>query len=140
MGSYRNISTTTTNLQIHDDGTSSIEELGRFGKTRGNLLAQKIQSTMGSRRRFQHSFLPYHHHHTPEVQPYKLYFKHIFAIVHPLCPPELQNYTQPVITLQMKEELAACPTHLEVYHAVFAMGNYKSSGPDGMSLSFYKHY
>lgn len=40
----------------------------------------------------------------------------------------------------MNAALTALPTGGEIQRAIFYMGRYKSPGPDGMTVTFYKHY
>lgn len=68
------------------------------------------------------------------------YFSNLFAIDLPLCPQDLQNLIQPHITNTQNQQLLAIPDLKEIKQALFSMGNYKSPGPDGFIVTFYKHY
>lgn len=71
---------------------------------------------------------------------FEAYFQRIFASVHPVCPNSLQDIMRPTITADMNTCLMRCPTGSDISQALFSMGNYKSPGPDGMTVAFYKHY
>lgn len=64
----------------------------------------------------------------------------MFASVHLVCANLLKDLFQPIITEGTNVTLRACPTPAEIHRALFAMGNYKSPGPDGMTVTFYKQY
>lgn len=71
---------------------------------------------------------------------FESYFSNIFTRVHPSFPNDLQGLIGTLITDGMNQELIATPTLQEIQQAFFRMGNYKSPGPDGMTVTFYKHY
>lgn len=71
---------------------------------------------------------------------FESHYSHIFASVHPDCQDFLQDLFHPVISRHINDELVQCPTRLEIQQTLFSMGHYKSPGPDGMTVTFYKHY
>lgn len=71
---------------------------------------------------------------------FEAFFKGLYATVFPIFPADMQELILPVITPRMNAELTACPLPSEVHQTLFAMGTYKSPGPDGMTVVFYKQY
>ena len=58
----------------------------------------------------------------------------------PQFPDNFDNLISPVITDEDNMLLCAIPSADEIKQTLFSLGSDKSSGPDGMSALFYKHY
>lgn len=71
---------------------------------------------------------------------FEAYFSNLFTSVCPSYPDQLQGLITARITAEMNDQLTVLPTYGEIQHAIFSMGNYKSPGPNGRSVTFYKHY
>uniref|UniRef100_A0A803PMH7 Reverse transcriptase n=1 Tax=Cannabis sativa TaxID=3483 RepID=A0A803PMH7_CANSA len=52
------------------------------------------------------------------------------------CSDLIQNRLSP----KKQEDLVRIPNFDEIQKTLFAMGNHKATGPDGMSVMFFKHY
>lgn len=71
---------------------------------------------------------------------FETHFCNIFANVHPNCHDFLQELIHPVMSSTTNTDLIQCLSPLEIKRAIFSMGNYKSPGPDSMTVTFYKYY
>lgn len=66
------------------------------------------------------------------------YFSYLFTSSCPSCPSNLQGLIQPMINEDQNRILCVVLEMEEIRRAVFSMGHYKSPGPDGMTVTFYK--
>lgn len=71
---------------------------------------------------------------------FEKYFVNLFTSDNPIMPQDLRIYIQPTITEIQNVMLAAIPMPEEIRKVVFTMGNYKSPGPNGMTVVFYKKH
>lgn len=71
---------------------------------------------------------------------FELFFWNVFTSVRPNCTNILQDLIRPIISQSTNEELTKCPSTTEIQLVLSTMGKYKSPGPDGVTVTFYKQY
>lgn len=67
-------------------------------------------------------------------------FTKLFTSDRPVCPSEIDDLIHTSGTERKNQLLTTMPDLEEIRRALFSMGNYKSPGPDGITVIFYKTY
>lgn len=71
---------------------------------------------------------------------FRYHFHTLFQSIEPQFPEDFQHLITNSITPDMNSNLLTIPAVEEIHRIVFEMGNYKSPGPDDMTVVFYKTY
>lgn len=71
---------------------------------------------------------------------FESYFKQIFSSGHVLCPEEARCLFYSSLSAHNNATLTACPSPAEIHQIITSIGNFKSPGPDGFTVTFYKTF